>query len=104
MVNQIESFGVNRPLVSPDLFTRQSSWSEWIDVFEAAALVNGWDDNKKRLWLLVRLTGKVQTVWKRLSTKTRESYAAAKKVLQKWFEPESKRKLYFIEFQAMRHK
>ena len=34
----------------------------------------------------------------------RESYAAAKEALQKRFEPDSKRKVYFVEFQAMRRK
>ena len=87
MANQSERVGVSR-LVLPDLFSGLSSWFEWIDHFEAAALVNGWDNKKKRLWLLVLLTGKMQTAWKWHSAKTRGSYAAAKKVLQKRFEPD----------------
>ena len=104
MANQSERVGVSRPLVSPDSFSGLSSRSEWIEQFEAAALVNGWDDEKKRLWLPVRLTGKAQTAWKRLSAETKESYTAAKEALQKRFEPDSKRKLYFVEFQARRRK
>ena len=98
------SVGASRPLVSPDSFSGLSSWAEWIDHFEAVALVNGWDDEKKRLWLPVRLTGKAQTAWKRLSSETKDDYEAAKEELQKRFEPESKRKLYFVEFQARRRK
>ena len=90
------SVGASRPLVSPDSFSGLSSWAEWIDHFEAVALVNGWDDEKKRLWLPVRLTGKAQTAWKRLSSETKDDYEAAKEALQKRFEPESKRKLYFV--------
>eukprot|EP00731_Ephydatia_muelleri_P027132 Em0019g5a len=56
-----ELAGASRPLVSPDSFSGLSNWAEWIDHFEAAALVNGWDSEKKRLWLPVRLTGKAQT-------------------------------------------
>ena len=87
--NKSERVGVYRPLVSPYSFSGLSNWTEWIDCFEAAALVNGWDDEKKRLWFPGRLTEKEQTVCKRLSAETRESYAAAKEALQKWFEPVS---------------
>ena len=48
----------------------------------------------------MRLTGKAQTAWKRLSSETKDDYEAAKEALQKRFEPDSKRKLYFVEFQA----
>ena len=99
-----ELAGASRPLVSPDSFSGLSNWAEWIDHFEAAALVNGWDSETKRLWLPVRLTGKAQTAWKRLSPETKQNYEAAKEALQKRFEPDSKRKLYFVEFQARRRK
>eukprot|EP00731_Ephydatia_muelleri_P038117 Em0659g1a len=49
-----ELAGASRPLVSPDSFAGLSNWAEWIDHFEAAALVNGWDSEKKRLWLPAR--------------------------------------------------
>ena len=99
-----ELAGASRPLVSPDSFSGLSNWAEWIDHFEAAALVNGWDSETKRLWLPVRLTGKAQTAWKRLSPETKQNYEAAKEALQKRFEPDSKQKLYFVEFQARRRK
>ena len=34
-----ELAGASRPLVSPDSFSGLSNWAEWIDHFEAAALV-----------------------------------------------------------------
>ena len=46
------SVGASHPLVSPDSFSGLSSWAEWIDHFEAVALVNGWDDEKKRLCMV----------------------------------------------------
>ena len=73
MANKSEEVGATRPTqlervtasistsCPPDYFSGLSSWAEWIDHFEAVALVNGWDDEKKRLWLPVRLTGKAQT-------------------------------------------
>ena len=99
-----ELAGASRPLMSPDSFSGLPNWAEWIDHFEAAALVNRWGNKKKRLWLPVRLTWKAQTAWKQLSPETKQNYEAAKEALQKRFEPDSKRKLYFVEFQARRCK
>eukprot|EP00731_Ephydatia_muelleri_P019435 Em0012g260a len=50
----------NRPLVSPDTYSGDRNWTYWVEHFEAAALVNGWDEPTKLLWLPVRLTGKAQ--------------------------------------------
>ena len=46
-----------RSLVLPDAFAGDTSWSDWVDHFEAAARVNGWDDATKLNWLPVRLNG-----------------------------------------------
>ena len=48
-----ELAGASRPLVSPDSFSGLSNWAEWIDHFEAAALVNGWDDRRKEAAVVV---------------------------------------------------
>ena len=52
-----------RPLV----LHSHGSFSDWIEHFESVAAVNCWDDAAKALWLRVRLTGKAQTAYKRLS-------------------------------------
>ena len=44
----------------------------------ATALVNGWDNAAKLVWLPVRLTGKAQVAWKRLTADARGSYDTAK--------------------------
>ena len=92
----------SRPLVSPDMYSGVQSWSDWVEHFESTAGVNGWSEATKLLWLPVRLTGKVQTAWKRLTPDAKSSYAAAKEALQKRFKPERKRKLYLVEFQTRR--
>ena len=94
----------SRPLVSPDMYSGVQSWSDWVEHFEATASVNGWSEATKLLWLPVRLSGKAQTAWKRLTPDAKSSYAAAKEALQKRFEPESKRKLYLVEFQTRRRR
>ena len=90
----------NRPLVSPDTYSGDRNWTDWVEHFEAAALVNGWDEPTKLLWLPVRLTGKAQTAWRRLAPEAKQDFQAAKDALQKRFEPESKRQLYVVEFQT----
>ena len=71
---------VKRPLISPDTCSGDTSWTDWVDHFEAVALVNGWDDAAKLVWLPVRLTGKAQVAWKRLTVDTRGSYDTRKKL------------------------
>ena len=36
-----------RPLISPDAYSGDTSWTDWVDHFEATALVNGWDNAAK---------------------------------------------------------
>ncbi len=92
----------SRPVITPDSFSGEGSWDDWIDHFESVAAVNEWDDSKKLLWLRVRLTGRAQTAFKQLSTETRASYATCKQGLRERFEPESKKELYLAEFQSRR--
>ena len=90
----------NRPLVSPDTYSGDRNWTDWVEHFEVAALVNGWDKPTKLLWLPVWLTGKAQTAWRRLVPEVKQNFQAAKDTLQKRIEPESKRQLYVFEFQT----
>ena len=59
--------------------------------------MNGWSEANKLLWLPVSLSGKART-------DAKSSYGTAKEALQKHFEPESKRKLYLVEFQTRRRR
>ena len=89
-----------RPLITPDAYAGETNWDEWVEHFESSALVNGWDDPTKLLWLRARLTGKAQTAWKRLAAEAKMTYAGAKEALRNRFEPDSKRELYSVEFYA----
>ena len=46
---------ITRSLVSLGSFAGDTSWSDWVNHFEAAARLNGWDDATELNWLLVRL-------------------------------------------------
>ena len=93
-----------RPVVTPDAYTGDSSWTDWADHFEAVAKVNGWDDSIKLNWLPVRLTGKAQTAWKRLSDEAKGDFQAAMDALRNRFEPSSKRERYAAEFRLRKRK
>ena len=99
-----EASRASRPVIIPDAYSGDGSWEEWIDHFESSALVNGWDDPTKLLWLRARLTKRAQTAWKRLSEEARATYEGAKEALCNRFEPESKRELYSAQFQAKKRR
>ena len=54
------------PFIIPDVFNGDLSvnWDEWIDHFESAVRVNGWDNGTHLKWLEVRLTAKARNAWK----------------------------------------
>ena len=89
-----------RPVLTPDPYSGEGSWDDWIDHFESVAEINRWDDAAKLLWLRVRLTGRAQTAYKQLSEEARASYGACKAALRERFEPASKKELYLAEFQT----
>ena len=90
----------SRLVLTPDPYSGEGSWDDWIDHFESIAEVNKWDGAAKILWLRVRLTGRAQTAFKQLSDEARAAYAECKQALQERFEPDSKKELYLAEFQT----
>ncbi|KAL5503695.1 hypothetical protein EMCRGX_G010684 [Ephydatia muelleri] len=78
-----------RPVVTPNAYTGDSSWTDWADHFRAVAKVSSWDDSIKLNWLPVRLTGKAQTAWKRLSDETKGDFQAAMDALLRQQRPET---------------
>ena len=79
----------DRPVIIPEVYSGEQPWEEWIDQFESIAAINGWDEEKKLVWLKVRLTGRALLAFKKFSVTTKEH-----------FEPQSKRDLYLAEFQV----
>jgi len=90
----------SRPVLTPEAFSGEGSWDDWLDHFESVAEVNKWDNAAKLLWIRVRMTGRAQTAYKQLSEEARGDYTACVKGLQERFEPESKKELYLAEFQT----
>ena len=39
----------SKPLIVPEPFSGESSWSDWLDHFESVAAVNKWKDEEKLL-------------------------------------------------------
>ena len=89
-----------RPLVLPEIFDGDGSFTEWICHFESVSDVNGWSDEDKLLWIRVRLTGKAHMAHTRLSHETQQHYTTTKEALRERFEPPSKRHLYKVEFES----
>ena len=89
-----------KPVLTPDPYSGEGSWDDWIDHFESAAEVNKWDGAAKVLWFRVRLPGRAQTAFKQLSEEARAAYAECKRALRERFEPDSKKELYLAEFQT----
>ena len=65
----------------PDQFCGDGSWEEWLDHFKSIAAVNEWDDDKKLLWLKVRLSGKAKAAFNRLTDAAQGSWEDAIKAL-----------------------
>ena len=83
---------MSRPVVSPDTFNGEGSFSDWIDQFEGVASLNKWSDEDKLLWLQIRLTGRAQTAYKQLKADVRGgTYDNIVKGLRQCFEPDSRR-------------
>ena len=89
-----------QPLVLPEIFDGDGSFTEWICHFESVSDVNGWSDEDKLLWIRVRLTGKAHVAYTRLSHETQQHYTTIKEALHERFEPPSKRHLYKVEFES----
>ena len=89
-----------RPVITPELFSGEQSWEDWIDQFETIATINGWNDEQKLIWLKVRLTGRALLAFKKFPVTARATFKAAVVALAGRFEPDSKRDLYLAEFQS----
>ena len=44
------SVKTERPVITPEPFSGERSWEDWIDQFESIASINGWNDEQKLIW------------------------------------------------------
>ena len=91
-------------MITPEPFSGEQSWEDWINQFESIASINGWNDEQKLIWLKVRLTGRTLLAYKKFSATAHVSFKNAVVALAERFEPESRRDLYLAEFQSCRKK
>lgn len=90
----------SKPIILPDSFSGESNWEQWLLHFNDCADVNQWDADNKLRFLKVRLTGRAQAVFHRLSDTDKASFQAAVVALEAHFEPKGKRELYLADFSA----
>ena len=93
---------MNWPVCLPDSFPGEGNFDEWIAHFETVATLNGWTGAEKLNWMIVRLTGRAQTAFRRFPPETQESYEDAVKALRERFDPPARKDLYAAELQARR--
>ena len=75
------SVKAERPVITPEPFSGEQSWEDWIDQFERIASINGWNDEQKLIWLKVRLTGRALLAYKKFSVTACASFKNAVVVL-----------------------
>ena len=93
-----------RPLVLPDPFDGSGEWEQWIIHFNNCSVVNSWNDEDKLKWLKVRLTGRAQAAFQRLTEANRATFTAASAALKERFEPATRKHRYLAELQTRRKK
>ena len=92
------------PLVQPDPYNGEGSWTQWEYDFLNVAAVNEWDDANKLKWLKVRLTACAQTAFQRLPDAPKTSFDDSTKALRERFEPETQKTRYQARMQTRRKK
>ena len=96
-----------RPAVLPEPFKGTGGkygWEDWLAQLNDVAAVKWWDEAAKLKWLKVRLTGPAQRAFQRIPDDKKADFGTAVKSLEERFEPESKRPLYAVEFEAFQKK
>ena len=46
-----------RPVVTPELYSGEGSFDEWLDHFDSVAKINGWEADEAAKWLSGREGG-----------------------------------------------
>ena len=92
----------NRPVCLPDTFSGEGSFEDWHAHFEIVSALNEWSEADKLKWMIVRLTGRAQTAFRRFPNEVQQGYAEAVRALKERFEPPARKDLYAAELQVRR--
>lgn len=92
---------IQRPIVMPELFSgEEGPFCDWLEHFEMCADLNGWKRDVCRKFLVVRLRGHAQEVYKGLEKTTRQDYDRLKASLSEQLAPPGEENRYKSEFRA----
>ena len=90
--------------VKPATYDGSSSWLDYKCYFEACANVNGWNQEKKGLFLALSLRGQAQAVLGDLPTDRGQHYETLVKSLRERFSPPNQTDLYRVQLKERRQK
>ena len=83
------------PVVFPEPYNGEGSWTDWYEHFESVAAVNRWKNEEKLLWLRVRLIGRPAMAFKRAPKPARGSFADCIEALRERFDSSSTSRSYW---------
>ncbi|KFD47730.1 hypothetical protein M513_11408 [Trichuris suis] len=91
-----------RIAASPEAFSGDGDWHEWIAAFEICSRLSGWTDDVKLQRLQLRLTGAAGRVFRRLPESAVRSFDAAKVALAEVFEAPEQHLVHEMAFRSRR--
>lgn len=73
-----------RPVFMPEVFSGvDREWSDWVEQFELAANVNGWDDFVKLKFMSLLLSGHARDMYNGVSVEAKGNYALLKAAMSR---------------------
>lgn len=79
---------ISRPVFMPEVFNATNrEWSDWVEQFEQAANVNGWDDAVKLKFMSLLLSGRARALYNGIPVEAKTNYELLKISLTKCLEP-----------------
>ena len=91
-----------RPLLVPDRYNGETSWSDYEQHFKACMEVNGWDDRQAAIFLSASLQGKALRVVSNVGPRTKDSYQELRRLLSQRFGPSNQAENYLAELRHRR--
>ncbi|XP_062599620.1 uncharacterized protein LOC134261188 [Saccostrea cucullata] len=91
-------------IIKPATYDGTNSWLDYKSHFEACAVVNGWTDDKKGLYLAVSLRGQAQSVLGDLPSDTGQHYQTLVRSLEERFSPPNQTDLYRVQLKERRQR
>ncbi|KRY47195.1 Retrovirus-related Pol polyprotein from transposon 17.6 [Trichinella britovi] len=86
----------------PEQYDGSSDWDEWLEHFEDAAFVNGWNEAEKLKWLPLSLSQKARSTFRQLPPTIRSLYRSCVTSLKERLDPPSNAAVYRAELENRR--